>query len=214
LPPCPPPPEERQPIGKAIPPSAPGFYVGVNAGGVSGSSLWIEPIDPGFGVSGGLAGGTLGYEMPAGPWRFGVETDIAGGSISGSTTVNCFTPCRTSSTFLATVRGRVGYDFNPVTVYATGGLAVGDVNAHVGAFPGAAATQAGWTAGGGLRLPLSALASGLPDGVTGKIEWLHVDLGSPQVCSPATCGGVANVTSRTNVFRLGINIPLSALVPR
>jgi outer membrane immunogenic protein len=224
--PVPPPPPPPPVIPRAIAPSvapehsmAPGlpgtgFYVGFNAGGASGRSQWIEP-DPStnvFSVGGGLAGGTVGYAVQNGPLLFGVEADLAGGSISGSTLVNCFTPCRTSNTYLATVRGRVGYDLGPVTPFVTGGLAVGDVNAHVGGFPGASTTQAGWTAGAGLQLPLAALANGLPEGLTGKIEWLHVDLGSPQVCTPATCGGIANVTTRTDVFRLGINIPLSALI--
>jgi outer membrane immunogenic protein len=195
-----------------------GFYVGFNAGGASGSSRWLEP-EPAvstntFGVSGGLAGGTVGYAVQNGPLLLGVEADIAGGGISGDTSVGCFTPCRTSNSFLATVRGRAGFDLGPVTPFVTGGLAVGDVNAHVGAFPGAGTTEAGWAAGAGLQLRLSALTGGLPDGVIAKAEWLHVDLGSPRVCSPATCGGTANVSFRADVFRVGINIPLTALMPR
>ena len=54
----------------------------------------------------------------------------------------------------------------------------------------------------------------MPEGWVAKAEWLHVDLGSPQVCSPATCGGNANVNFRAEVFRVGINIPLTALMPR
>ena len=208
--------EERPEIGKTLGPSAPGFYVGFNAGGASGSSQWIEP-DPStnvFGVSGGLAGGTFGYAVQNGALLLGVEADIAGGGISGRTSVNCFMPCRTSNTFLATVRGRAGVDLGPVTPFVSGGLAVGDVNAHVGAFPGASTTRAGWAAGAGLQLPLTALAVGMPGGWVAKAEWLHVDLGSPHVCSLTTCGGNANVKFQTDLFRVGINIPLTALMPR
>ena len=99
------------------------------------------------------------------------------------------------------------------TPFVSGGLAVGDVNAHVGTFPGAGTTRAGWTAGAGLQLPLIALAGGLPEGWVAKAEWLHVDLGSPRVCTPTTCGGTANVKFQAEVFRVGINIPLTALIP-
>jgi hypothetical protein len=68
--------------------------------------------------------------------------------------------------------------------------------------------------GGSPALPLTALAGGMPEGWIGKAEWLHVNLGSPHVCTPATCGGNANVNFQAEVFRVGINIPLTALMPR
>lgn len=145
---------------------------------------------------------------------FGLEADIAGGSISGSTSVNCFTPCRTGNSFLATVRGRAGIDLGSITPFVTGGLAVGEVNANVAGFPGAGTTRAGWAAGGGLQLPLTALARDLPEGLVVKAEWLHIDLGSPHVCTPSTCGGNADVKFQAEVFRVGLNVPLTALMPR
>jgi outer membrane immunogenic protein len=215
LPPCPEPPK-RTGMAPALPGT--GFYVGFNAGGALGSSRWLEPAPAvstnTFRLSGGLAGGTVGYTMQSESLLLGVEADIAGGGISGSTSIGCFTPCRTSNSFLATVRGRAGISFGAVTPFVTGGLAVGDVNADVGAFSGAGTTKTGWTAGAGLQLPLSALLGSMPEAWVGKAEWLHVDLGNPHVCTPATCGGNANVKFQADVFRVGINIPLTTLIPQ
>ena len=203
------------------------FYAGVTGGGATGRSQVKQPgetaaetpattPDPTsnvFGLSGGLAGGLFGVEAQSGPWRLGVETDIAGGSISGKTTAGCGVPCRTSNHWLATVRGRAGYDLGLMTPYVTGGLAVGDVNARIGALPGGSTVAAGWTAGAGLQWPLAALGFGLPDAVIGRLEWLHVDLGNPQVCGLKSCGGATNASFSSDIFRLGVAIPLSTLLP-
>jgi outer membrane immunogenic protein len=204
------------------------FYAGVTGGGATGRSQVKQPGEttaetstttPGdptsnvFGLSGGLAGGLFGVETLSGPWRLGIESDIAGGEISGKTTAGCGVPCRTSNHWIATVRGRAGFDFGLARPYVTGGLAVGDVNARIGGLPGGSTVAAGWTAGAGVQWPLAALGLALPDTVTGRLEWLHVDLGNPQVCGPKTCGGATNASFSSDIFRLGIAIPLSALLP-
>lgn len=204
------------------------FYAGVTGGGATArsqvkqpgettaetSTTTPDPTSNKFGLSGGLAGGLFGVETLSGPWRLGVESDIAGGEISGKTTAGCGVPCRTSNHWLATVRGRAGFDFGLVTPYVTGGLAVGDINARIGALPGGNTVAAGWTAGAGVQWPLTALGLTLPDAVTGRFEWLHVDLGNPRVCGPKNCGGVTNASFSSDIFRFGIAIPLSALLPR
>lgn len=204
------------------------FYAGVTGGGATGRSQVKQPgetsvetsfstPDPTskeFGLSGGLAGGLFGLEVQSGPWRFGAESDIAGGSVSGRTTAGCGVPCRTSNHWLATVRGRAGFDLGLATPYVTGGLAVGDVNARIGALPGGSTVAAGWSAGAGLQWPLAALGLGLSEAVTGRLEWLHVDLGNPRVCGEKNCGGATNASFSSDIFRLGIAIPLSSLLPR
>src|SRR5438034_2935486 len=64
-----------------------GFYLGINGGGGWGSSQW-DGVDT-FDLSGGLIGGTIGYN-----WQFagvvvGAEGDIDWSSIKGTTTVLC-----------------------------------------------------------------------------------------------------------------------------
>lgn len=205
--PCPPPTKQTsmvvQPGGT--------LYAGVNLGGAFGRSQFKEPVDPSFGLSGPIGGAEIGYEWPVGAWRWGIEGDISGSGISGKTAQNCAVGCGTNNDWLMTFRGKLGYDFDPLTVYGTGGLALGDVNANVGGFPGNSKTMGGWVAGAGLRLPLASLSPSLPAGWEGKLEWLHVDLGSSQLCNPPTCGGTAVIPFSSDVIRLGIDIPLTNL---
>ena len=108
-----------------------GFYVGINGGGGWGNSQW-DGINK-FDVSGGLIGGTIGYNWQVGQIVVGAEGDIDWSGIKGSTNVLCAAGCETRNTWLATVRGRLGYAFDRFLPYVTAGLAVGDINAdHAG----------------------------------------------------------------------------------
>ena len=69
------------------------------------------------------------------------------------------------------MRGRIGYSFDRVMPYATGGLAVGDIRAATPGFAGGTSTNAGWTLGGGVEVAL-------PGNWSAKAEYLRVDLGS------------------------------------
>ena len=51
-----------------------GFYIGVNGGGGWGRSTWDTA--GGFNISGGLVGGTVGYNYQYDQAVFGVEGDI------------------------------------------------------------------------------------------------------------------------------------------
>src|SRR4051794_26134928 len=51
-----------------------GFYVGINGGGGWGSSRW-DSTDR-FDLSGGMVGGTVGYNWQNGQWVFGLEGDM------------------------------------------------------------------------------------------------------------------------------------------
>ena len=143
--------------------------------------------------------------------------------------------------WFGTVRGRLGAAFTPGTfVYGTGGLAFGEVE-HVGTIYGTAlgvdadgnpitvpagnnfnsrSLRAGWTAGVGLEARLGG-------NWTGKVEYLHLDLGreSSLAIIPAnsTPIGIAfNSRVTEDMVRLGVNykfdpyviyVPASATSP-
>lgn len=180
-----------------------GFYVGINGGGGWGHSSWDSPgVSTGdFSLSGGLVGGTFGYNYQVGQAVFGLETDIDWSNIKGSTNVNCPAGCETANNWLGTVRGRLGYaGWDRFMPYVTGGLAYGEVEANPAGLTGNSDTNIGWTLGGGLEF---ALASNW----TAKVEYLYVDLGSVD-CSLAACGGGAPSTDidfRSNIVRGGLN---------
>lgn len=175
-----------------------GFYLGVNGGGGWGDSHWqgIGRAD----LSGGMAGGTAGYNWQLGKAVLGLEGDVDWSHLSGTVTSPLCngSTCTTSDNWLSTVRGRVGYAFDRFMPYVTGGLAVGDIRASVPGLPGGSNTNAGWTVGGGVEVAL-------PGNWSAKAEYLHVDLGNSN-CG-ANCGGTPNenVSLRDNVFRAGLN---------
>ena len=116
-----------------------------------------------------MVGGTIGYNWQAlgSPWVFGLEGDIDWTNIKGTfTSVTCPTGCQTKNTWLH-ARGRIGYAWDRVMPYVTGGAAF---KASQAGFAGVKSTKAGWTAGAGIE---AALAGNW----TAKVEYLHVDLG-------------------------------------
>jgi outer membrane immunogenic protein len=173
-----------------------GFYVGINGGGGWGTSHWDSTGS--FDVSGGLIGGTLGYNWQAGQIVFGLEGDIDWSNIKGNTFTACTLGCQTENTWLGTVRGRIGYAFDRFMPYVTGGFAFGDVKATTPGFIGASDTRTGWTLGGGLEFALAG-------NWTVKAEYLYVDLGNFN-CG-LNCGATTpdNVSFKSNIVRAGLN---------
>jgi len=174
-----------------------GFYLGINGGGGWGNSSWSSPAT-GINLLGGQVGGTAGYSVQLGKAVFGLEGDVDWSTFSGGgTSAGCVTGCNTNDTWLATVRGRVGYAFDRVLPYVTGGLAVGDIRASQAGFGSGSATNPGWTLGAGLEVAL-------PGNWTAKAEYLRVELGSFNCTG---CGALPpdNVSLQENVFRAGVN---------
>ncbi|MBW5436367.1 porin family protein [Bradyrhizobium canariense] len=216
-----------------------GFYAGLNGGYSWGrSNATVLPITPlavsiGQNADGGLGGGQAGYSWQIDPrWVLGVEADLQATGESGRST-DALTAVRiglvgvtgttTSSTdfpWFATFRGRAGVLADPsLLLYATGGLAVGEVkfgtqatltaqlfdgaNAPVGApvtIAGAivseSRTRLGWTAGAGIEKKFNRNWSA-------KLEYLYLDLGSATYFS-----GTANETTvgfHDHILRAGFN---------
>jgi outer membrane immunogenic protein len=172
-----------------------GFYIGVNGGGGFGSSKWDTTSS--FNPTGGLAGGTLGYNYQFGPAVLGVEGDIDWAGLSGSTTSGCPAGCTTSDSWLSTVRGRLGYGAGRFMPYVTAGGAFGNISASSPGLAGGSATNAGWTVGAGLEFAF------LPRW-TVKAEYLYVDLGKFN-CGAGCGAAVDNVSFSTNLIRGGFN---------
>ena len=90
------------------------------------------------------------------------------------------------------MRGRVGYAFNNVLLYATLGLAYGDLK---GEFLGLTETktETGWTGGLGAEV-------GITPNWSARVEYLYMDLGSRIF----TITGVDNGL-QANLLRFGLN---------
>jgi outer membrane immunogenic protein len=172
-----------------------GFYVGLNGGGAFGSSTWDTAGS--ITTSGGLVGGTVGYNYQINHFVVGAEADIDWAGISGTTTTAaCPAGCKTSDSWLSTIRGRVGYAADRFLPYFTGGAALGNIDATTGPLT-TSASNAGWTVGAGLEFAFTPSWSA-------KAEYLYVNLGKFN-CG-FNCGGLTdNVSFSANIVRGGIN---------
>jgi outer membrane immunogenic protein len=183
---------EKAPVYVEPPYSWTGFYAGINGGYGWGRSDFSAPFTPGaFDTSGGLVGGTLGYNYQVGQAVFGIEGDIDASWMKGSAACGGLT-CETRNSWLGTLRGRLGYAVGRFMPYVTGGAAFGDIKTSVTGLGDASETKAGWTVGGGVEAALSGPWSA-------KLEYLYVDLGRG-----AAIGG-ADARFHTNIVRAGLN---------
>ncbi|HTH36150.1 MAG TPA: outer membrane protein [Xanthobacteraceae bacterium] len=173
-----------------------GFYIGVNGGGAFGRSAW-DPTGH-FNMSGGIVGGTVGYNYQFGQAVVGVEGDIDWAGISGTTNNLCPLGCKTSDSWLSTVRGRLGYAADRFMPFVTGGAAFGNIQATTPGFIGASSSQVGLTVGAGLEFAIAG-------NWTAKAEYLYVDLG--KFTCGLSCGVLPtnNVSFTTNLVRAGVN---------
>jgi outer membrane immunogenic protein len=183
-----------------------GFYIGLNAGGGLGSSNWNTPFGSvaRFQVDGAMAGGQIGGNYQIGEFVLGAEGDIdwqnlrdaQGGGICNPAVVG---GCATASTWLATIRGRVGYAPQRILYYVTGGGAFTNVKPSTGALPYGGGTEAGWTVGAGLEYAMTY-------NWTMKAEYLYASFQNA-TCNAGSCGVLApaSVSFKENILRLGVN---------
>jgi outer membrane immunogenic protein len=218
------------PPGAAAPPNAagtgalPGDLAAVTHSYVSSNSA----------VTGGVQ---IGCNIQKGAFVFGGEADFNGsgsknsinsafGPVPSSNPVFTISPETDAVTakmdWFSTVRGRIGYAFDRVLVYATGGVVIADVSSttsvdfstagtspvysgaqHLG---NASTTKVAGVVGAGVEYAIN-------DKWSMKAEYLYFDLGdfgytSPLIASAGVAPGYAwrtNADLREQVVRVGIN---------
>lgn len=188
-----------QPV--AAPDAWSGFYLGVNAGGAwSGRNLSIDYTEGGWdpgpdmgtaNASSAIGGFHGGYNFRMTPsWLLGIEADWDWANLrrseTGALTLGG-TPFRGSSMlmddkldWLASVRGRVGYTFNNVLLFGSGGAAFTKTSYTGFLVPkgnpipqspyGFEKNNTGWVAGAGIEWLAAA-------NWTVRAEYLHYDFG-------------------------------------
>jgi outer membrane immunogenic protein len=189
-----------------------GFYVGLNGGYDVGTSNWTGTgvSTGGFKTSGGMGGGTVGLNLQTGSVVLGFEGDADWTDINGSrgnaycSSVTVGATCVTKNSVLATARARVGYAFDRVLVYATGGGAFGNVLS--GLSPPTTfddTVSFGWTGGAGIEVAFA-------ERWTAKVEYLYLDLDHTP-CISSNCGPTVSsntpvgVSFTQNIVRAGVN---------
>ena len=186
-------------------------------------------------LNGIVGGGQIGYNWQMQNWLFGLEADIQATDEKGTRNFTCPTSVCTPGSgpnnilfflgpavpvalsqkidWFGTVRGRIGVLATPqVLLYATGGLAYGEVDssAVIGAagtaFSAVTNTHVGWTVGAGIEGMIA-------PNWTARLEYLYVDLGTANGSFATTIGAlgggsvIENFSSRItdNILRVGIN---------
>jgi len=226
-----------------------GFYVGVNAGGVFSNG---NNNNNGFGFGGGggsnsgfIGGVQAGYNYQFGQgsgYVAGVEADIDWASTSNKNNNAFGVPVApgtvvfagtggggSSGNYLGTARLRAGYAFDRFLIYATGGLAFGDigrnrngsgafavtqpgfVNPFTGGVVGATTTtflgasggsssNVGWTLGGGVEYAVW-------QNWSIKAEYLYYNLGNGKNNNTFTpfLGTTGHKNQDGNIVRAGLN---------
>jgi outer membrane immunogenic protein len=176
-----------------------------------------------------IGGGQVGFNHQTGNWVTGIEADFSGTSFDATQTRNTnvapFFALTTSATqdlqWFGTVRPRLGYAWNNVLTYVTGGLAYGSLkyaytqsNIPAGGTVNIAVsntqTTAGWTAGAGAEY-------GFGNKWSLKFEYLYFDLGdrglrAPNPVAPATVF-FPRFDNTGHIVRIGLNYRFNSTDP-
>jgi outer membrane immunogenic protein len=197
-----------------------GMYIGVNAGyawSANNNQLALSTDYPtGLNSSGWLGGAQLGYNFQFSRIVAGIETDLAASSVSDTVhDLNFGDTFKLRLSEVGTVRGRLGYTFDRVLIYATGGFAYGGLSNSVSgpvlldgpySYSGVAT---GYVLGAGIEYAIDKNWSI-------RTEYEFVDFGKhdPRNSSGAPYsqiagGGYATVKNdEFNLFRVGLNYKL------
>ena len=164
-----------------------GFYAGLNAGYAfrTGSGGFTDPtygvVTGGSRSDGFSGGGQIGYNYqftPGSGFVVGFETDIQGlANAKANAAYLGTTPyynVRPNLDYFGTVRGRLGYAFDRVLVYGTGGFAYGggSRSTYASAYPYTLpdTTRTGYAVGGGIEYAFT-------EKLSAKVEALYLHLG-------------------------------------
>jgi outer membrane immunogenic protein len=173
-----------------------GFYIGAMGGYAQENSSGIGTL------SGGFAGGTVGYNWQTGNFVLGVEADAAWSDVGASVSVlGGLVGVNDKIRDMGTVRGRIGYAFDQVLIYGTGGYAWADNRLTATALAVSLSDShfhSGWTAGAGVEFMFAPKWSF-------KAEYLYRSFESQNYFTGFIPGGLALGTLNLNSVQVGVN---------
>lgn len=201
----------------ASPASWTGFYMGVHAGAGALSTTWadgtgalagVQIDDTSWSGDGGapIVGAQVGYNHQFGALVLGAELDASVGQLNAFARClgDWMSICTTSTDWMGTLTGRIGYAFGNALVYAkAGGALAGNSftvagESYAGQFADSD-TALGWTVGGGIEMALT------PQ-VSVKAEYAYLDFGTStlSLTSPFASANAA-VSQNVQLVKLGLN---------
>jgi len=163
-----------------------GFYLGAMGG-------YAQENSDGLGsLSGGFAGGTAGYNWQGVGSPLGIEADAAWADIGAT-----FFPFETRIRDMGTVRGRLGYAFDQVLIYGTGGYAWADNRLTAGPFSDSK-VHSGWAVGAGVEVMFAPKWSV-------KAEYLYRSFESQNYFAGILPPGLPSGTLELHSVQFGVN---------
>jgi outer membrane immunogenic protein len=189
-----------------------GFYIGLNGGygtgDTTGRLLSLFP-DGNHNVDGGMFGAQIGFNYQMSNVVLGVEADWDWADINGSeSALGGVLTEKATVKDLGTLRARLGYAWDRVLLYGTGGFAwsrhASDEQKVL--FLQIADTQSltGYALGLGVEY-------GITQNLSAKAEYLYVHLDPTDFHQPI-CTVNCSLGADVNVFRLGLNWRFSGLL--
>jgi outer membrane immunogenic protein len=157
-----------------------GPYVGLQAGYGWQSNNDIDLNQLAFGFllqlsrddNGPLGGLHAGYNYTDGNFLYGIESDLEHAGIKSDGFHSDFSDIDKSIDWLGSLRLRGGVTRDRALIYATGGLAFGDVDMQLTSITGSVSNRElalGWTVGAGLEYAIT-------DSLSANIEYRYTDL--------------------------------------
>jgi len=172
-----------------------GFYLGAMGGYAQENSSGIGSL------KGGFAGGTAGYNWQTGNLVFGIEADAAWSDIGATIGTPGLVTVTDRIRDTGSVRGRIGYAFDQVLVYGTGGYAWADNRISATALGLTFADSrfhSGWAAGAGVEVMFAPKWSV-------KAEYLYKSFGSQTYFAGLFPPGFTTGTLNLNTVQVGVN---------
>lgn len=160
-----------------------GFYAGLHGG-------WGWGDATGGDISGYAIGAQLGYnyQMVSG-LTFGAETDLTLSGMDGAAAGGIFT-----ADYIGTLRARIGYAFDRVLIYGTGGFAYAGGDLRVAGLSNDQ-THYGYAIGFGIEGMITA-------NLSARLEYLYTDFGNRTY---QTVGGPVAAGFDSSQIRAGVN---------
>ncbi|VTZ21453.1 Outer membrane immunogenic protein [Methylocella tundrae] len=171
--------------------------------------------------SGVIGGAHVGYNLQLSQFVVGLEGDVDGSSMSKSISgVVGGVPTTVSSNMSVqgSIRGRVGYAWDRVLLYATGGVAFAGVGGTIyGPFGGqvsSSSTRVGWTVGGGLEYAVT-------NNWSIRAEYRYAQFGHSSFAADnafatpglAALGVIASRTTNLNRVEVGVSYKFDTAAP-
>ncbi len=139
--------------------------------------------------SGVIGGGHVGYNLQLNQFVIGLEGSVDGSSLSKTANFSPFLLGSAAITANAdvqgSIRGRLGYAWDRVLIYATGGVAFAGTKATLAtpfSYDTFSNTRVGWTVGGGLEYAIT-------NNWSIRAEYRYSDFGHPSYFSTSFPGG-------------------------